>query len=181
MKIVTYPDKRLNQKSKKVRKVTKEIRDLAFKMLEIMKKERGIGLSAVQIGKMIRLVVVGYEPPKNVDEETLENLKQNEQIPTLILINPKITKKSKETDILDEGCLSCPGIELPIERSLSCNVLATDLEDHRMKIRAKGLFARVLQHEIDHLNGILIYDRTDKNTLKKLKKKKEKNSKRTIL
>ena len=172
MKIITYPDKKLNQKSKKVRKVTREIRDLALKMIKIMKENKGVGLSAIQLGIPIRLLVTGYEMPKDADQETQEKLKDNEQIPTLILTNPKVTLKSRETDIMKEGCLSCPKVELPIKRSIAANILATDLDGHRVKIRAKGLLARVLLHEIDHLDGILIYDRVDKKILKKLKNQK---------
>ncbi len=158
MKILTYPNKKLKQKSHKVRKVDEEIRQLAYDMLKIMKVNKGVGLSAIQVDKPIKLVVTGYEPPEDANGKTLKKLKDNEVIPTLILINPKITKKSRETDIMEEGCLSLPNIEVPVKRSIKANILATDLEGHRIKIRAKGLFARVLLHEIDHLDGILITD-----------------------
>ncbi len=174
MKILTYPDKKLKQKSKKVRKVTKEIRELALNMIKIMKENKGVGLSAIQLGIPIRLLVTGYEIPKDADQETQEKLKDNEQIPTLILVNPKVTLKSRQTSIMKEGCLSCPDVELPVKRPLAANILATDLDGHRVKIRAKGLLARVLLHEIDHLDGILIYDRTDKKTLKRLREKQNK-------
>jgi len=171
MKIVTEPDKLLHQKSKKIRTVTKEIRELALKMQEIKELGKGVGLSAVQIGKPIRLIVVGYTPKNQDDEKCRDTM--DEEVPFLELINPKITNFSRETEILDEGCLSVPGIEIPIRRSLSVNVLAQDLDGHRLKIRAKGLLARVLQHEIDHLDGIIITDRVEKKILKKYLEKKK--------
>lgn len=158
MKIVTEPDKRLHRVSKKVKKFDKKLASFALDMVDAMREGNGVGLSAVQVGKNIRLSVIEYKP-KKMDQECIDELRAEDEIPLTILVNPKITKYSKETHIADEGCLSLPGLEVPVERACEINVLAQDLEGNRVKIRAKDFHARVLQHEIDHTNGILITDK----------------------
>lgn len=147
----------LHQKSKKVKNFNKNLENLAYLMVEKMKKEDGVGLSAIQVNKSIRLSVIEYNP-KNMDNDYMKNLKAYERIPLTIIINPKITLYSKEKHIADEGCLSLPNIVRPVSRSKEIHVLAYNLKGERIKIRAKNFFARILQHEIDHLNGILITD-----------------------
>lgn len=160
LKIVTNK-KFLHQKSKKIKKFDKKLEQLACDMIEIMKEKDGVGLSAVQIGKLIKMTVVEYNPQK-MDKEYINELKAYDSIPLTIIVNPKITFYSKEKYIADEGCLSLPETILPISRSNEIHVLAYDLKGNRIKIRAKNFFARVLQHEIDHLEGILITDRAKK-------------------
>lgn len=158
LQIVTAPNKLLHEKSKKVKHFDKSLTDLALSMTEMMRANDGVGLSAIQVGKPIRLTVIEYLP-QNMDEKCREELRAHHEIPLVYLINPTITKKSREIHIGDEGCLSLPNVQIPIKRSVECNVLAYDLEGKRLKIRARDFFARVLQHEIDHLDGILITDK----------------------
>jgi len=115
---------------------------LAEDMLEIMIKNDGIGLSACQVGKNIRLFVV----PREMSEHW-------------VFINPKIIKVSRKTDVAEEGCLSLPGIFVPVKRVKSLKIKALDEKGEEFKLKAKGLLARVIQHEYDHLDGILIIDK----------------------
>jgi peptide deformylase len=133
----------LRQKSEKVKEITPELRRLAFDMAETMEVKDGIGLAAPQIGQLIRIIVVKPKP----DEKTL------------ILINPEIKKSSRKKDVMVEGCLSLPEIEVPVERAIKISGQALDLNGQKIKIKAKGLLARVIQHEVDHLEGVLIVDK----------------------
>lgn len=130
----------LREKSKKVEKVTPEILDLAKNMVEIMNKNNGIGISAVQVGVPIRMIVV-----KNCDEN-------------YVLINPEIKSVSRREAVYSEGCLSFPGIFKEISRPESVRVRARTLDDKVVYIEAEGIVARTLEHEIDHLEGILFID-----------------------
>lgn len=147
--IILVPDPILRAKAKKVAQFDPALHQLADRMVMTMRKNRGMGLAAPQVNQSQRLIIIEFEP---------EN-KYEAAIPLTILANPTITARQRQTDWLDEGCLSIPGLELPVERSTQVNVLAQDLTGRRVKIRAKGLLARILQHEIDHLDGILIPDR----------------------
>lgn len=114
-------------------------------MITEMYEDDGIGLAAPQIGKSIKLCVIGKSAvPEGED---------------FILINPKITYFSKKTSVAEEGCLSLPGIEGDVERPVKIRLKGLDKNGNKINIKAKGLFARVLQHEIDHLEGILFIDR----------------------
>lgn len=147
--LILVPNPILKQKAQKVSDFGPSLRTLADKMTKVMRENNGMGLAAPQIGESKRMIVVEYEPPKD----------ESGAIPHTILVNPTITDSSRETEVLDEGCLSIPGLEVPVRRSLQVNVLAENLDGKRIKIRAKDLFARILQHEIDHLNGILITEK----------------------
>lgn len=147
--VTLVPAPVLRQKAKKVTVFDAALKSLADSMLATMRSHRGMGLAAPQISQSKQLIVVEYVPEE----------KGEEPIPATVLVNPSITDSNKTTDWMDEGCLSIPGVELPVKRSTEVNVLAQDLEGKRIKIRAKQLFARILQHEIDHLNGVLITDR----------------------
>lgn len=150
MKKLTYvPAKILRQKAKKVTNFGPELKELADQMVETMRASNGIGLAAPQVGEPVRLVTIEYLPQEKGDLH----------IPLTVLVNPTITDESKQTDWMEEGCLSIPGVEVPVERALQVNVLAEDLDGKRIKIRAKDFFARILQHEIDHINGVLMTDR----------------------
>jgi len=132
----------LRKKSLKIKEINKDIQKLAEDMLEIMEKNNGIGLSACQIGKNIQLFVI----PKNLSTYWT-------------FINPEITKLSKKTQIIEEGCLSLPNIFIPVKRATSLKIKALNENNKQFKIKAKGLLARVIQHENDHLHGILITDK----------------------
>ena len=155
LKIQKYGNPILRQKCEPVKKVNNEIRKLIDDMLETMYKNNGVGLAAPQVGVKKRIIVidVGNGP--------------------LALVNPKITKRKGE-DILEEGCLSLPGILVKIKRATKINIEGLNREGKRISIEATYLAARALQHEIDHLNGILIIDKINFFKRQKLKKKLEK-------
>lgn len=147
LKLIKYPNDLLHCKTREV-KVSElkdpKIRRMVFDMVKMMDTEKGVGLAAPQVGSDLRICTI-----KIGDE-------------TYILINPKIKSSSRKTDIFEEGCLSFPGKFFPVERPLKVKVQARDLEGKKFKIKADGLLARVLQHEIDHLEGILVIDRVFK-------------------
>jgi len=139
LEIKKYPDPILKKKSYEVEKITNEIKKLIEDMAETMKKNNGVGIAAPQVGVLKRIIVIETE---------------NGIVP---FINPKIIKKSKERETIEEGCLSFPGVFLKIKRPKEVEIEALNKEGK--KIKAKGLLARILQHEIDHLDGILLIDR----------------------
>lgn len=147
-KLVYYPNPSLREKAQPVREFGERIVTLANAMRQIMKDHQGMGLAAPQIGVSERIIIVEYP-----GEERGKG-----SIPFTVLVNPKITTQSKETDVLNEGCLSIPYVEVSIPRSLEVTITAQDPEGNPIKMKAKGLFARILQHEIDHIDGKLILD-----------------------
>jgi methionyl-tRNA formyltransferase len=158
LEILTEPNPILHEKSKKVKNFDDNLKKLAYAMAKTVSETNGtVGLAAPQVGKNIRLIVIEFDPRKYLDENEKETCKES-AIPLTILVNPKITWKSKEIEFGEEGCMSLPDIELPINRHKEVHVIANDISGKKIKIRAKGYFARVLQHEIDHLDGILITD-----------------------
>tara|TARA_Y100001958_G_C20979980_1_gene371559 strand:+ start:220 stop:738 length:519 start_codon:yes stop_codon:yes gene_type:complete len=150
--IVIEPDPILRKKSKPVEKVNSEIRKLLDEMLETMYAAPGIGLAAVQVGILSRLIVIDIS-------------KDDEKKKPLFLINPEINFKSKNTSIHEEGCLSLPGHYAEIERPAECVISYIDYNGNKKQLNAKGLLSTCIQHEIDHLNGVLFID-----YLSKLKK-----------
>lgn len=144
----------LRQVMKPVTVFDERLKKEADEMVATMHRQNGIGLAANQVGLDKQLIVLEFTPQK--DDET-------PAIPRTQLCNPKITKSSSETEVMTEGCLSLPGLELPVRRSLAVVVEAQNLRGEKVTVKAKGLFARVLQHEIDHLNGVLFTDRAEKN------------------
>lgn len=156
--IVKYPNKILESPTIKVVDFGDDLKTLVSDMVETMHASNGIGLAAPQIGKNLRLAVIEYPKQKDNDFE----------IPLLVLVNPKIISKSTEEQIDTEGCLSILGIELPVPRAKKVKVKAQDIEGNKIRFTASGLFARIIQHELDHLDGKLIIDyATDKEELLK--------------
>jgi len=141
LKIKKYPDPILRKKCQEVKEVTEEIKNLGWDMVETMTEKKGIGLAAPQVGQLKRIIVVRTEKGPQV------------------FINPKIIKKSRETIIDEEGCLSFPGLWLRIKRAKRVEIEALNENGEKISLKAEGLPARVLQHEIDHLDGILFIDR----------------------
>lgn len=144
--IVIYPDDVLRQKAVSIKTpFESSIKELVFDMLETMDDNgNALGLAAPQVGKSLRLCIIKFEGK------------------THILINPQIKNKSWKKEVGEEGCLSFPGKFLAIKRSAKVTVTALDKDENPIEIKASGLLARALQHEIDHLNGILFIDRVDK-------------------
>ncbi len=142
-RILHYGEEPLREPSKPVEEITDDVRRLVDDMFETMYESKGVGLAAPQVGVNIRLAIIdiGDDP--------------------LVLINPQILKKSgKET--CDEGCLSFPGLSEKVERALKVVAEATDLDGSAYEIEAEGLLARAIQHELDHLDGVLFIDRISK-------------------
>lgn len=140
LEIKKFNEPVLRKKCKRIRKIDKKIKKLAIDMVQTMKKGQGIGLAAPQVGVLKRVIVVQTDLG-------------GQRI--LALVNPKIIKKSFETEVSEEGCLSFPGIFLEIKRAKEVEVEGLDIKGKKIKLEAKGLLARVFQHEIDHLDGIL--------------------------
>jgi peptide deformylase len=143
LKILHFPNKVLKQKALKITRIDKTVRELADKMLGLMKAASGVGLAANQVGKLKRIVVIG-NLPDFLDEP-------------LILINPEI-KKSEGWTTQEEGCLSFPGVSASVRRRTKIYAVFWNLNEEKMRIEAQGLLARAIQHELDHLDGILFPD-----------------------
>lgn len=141
-------DRVLRQPAKRITKIDDEVRQLAKEMLQTMYSENGIGLAAPQVGVHKQLIVVDCEP----DEPAT---------PPLILINPEIKKSSRDLCVVQEGCLSIPEVYLDVTRPQVVEVAYKDENGKPHKLTAKGLLARVIQHEIDHLNGVMFVDRVE--------------------
>lgn len=141
-------DRVLRQPAKRVAKVDDEIREIVRQMLETMYSEDGIGLAAPQVAINKQIIVVDCEPDKP-------------EAKPLVLINPVIKKFSKETCTGQEGCLSIPGVYLDVERPEAIEVSFKDEQGRPQTIKADGLLSRAIQHEIDHLNGVLFVDRVE--------------------
>jgi peptide deformylase len=144
LKILTYPDGILRQKAQPVDVVDEEIKKLVNDMAETMYNEPGVGLAANQVGSLKRVVVIDVD--------------YTEGKPNLnVLINPEIIHKEGVSTI-DEGCLSLPGVTEPVERAASVTVRALDLDGKSVELHAEGFFAHAVQHELDHLEGVLLID-----------------------
>lgn len=158
--IVKYGDPVLRAKGRLVTEVTEEIRALADDMLETMHAANGVGLAAQQVGEALQLTVVDVG---NVEDRP-STLKLNGQevdpatVMPLVLLNPKLTLHD-EMESGAEGCLSFPEITADIDRAVSLTGTAETLDGETIELEASGLLARALQHEVDHLNGILFIDR----------------------
>lgn len=154
-KIILYSNPILRKKSLPIEQINKTVQKLATDLTETMHCNNGVGLSAIQIGIPKRMMVYEYAKPK-------ESKDPNFAIPLKILINPIIVKTSKRTKVDEEGCLSFPDLYGPVERSTGIRVKALDLDGKNVEFDAKGLEARIIQHEIDHMDGILFVDRLTK-------------------
>jgi len=131
----------LRQKSLPVRRINADVRSLIEQMREVMKQNNGVGLAAIQIGEPTRIIVC------EIDDKFYT------------FINPEIIKSFMETSAMEEGCLSLPNMYGEVERPKKISLKAINFDGKKIKIKAFGLLARVIQHEIDHLNGILFIDK----------------------
>jgi len=175
LKVRTYGDSVLRKKAVPVERVDDDLRALAAEMVETMHADNGIGLAAEQVGRRESICVVDVPPELDLDSGR-QRVNPGIDMP-LVLINPKITDSSEDTDVAEEGCLSFPDISLPVRRAKTVNVRYMDLAGENNEITVRGLLARCVQHELDHLDGTLIIDRVPKikqvsisGRLKKLKK-----------
>ena len=151
-KILIEPDPILRKKCSPIEKVDDQTRKLMKDMLKTMYEAPGIGLAAIQIGILKRIVVIDIS-------------KDEEKKSPLFLVNPEIIFRSKNTSVYEEGCLSLPGQFAEIERPAECHLKYLDFDGKTKELKADGLLSTCIQHEVDHLNGILFID-----YLSKLKK-----------
>ena len=163
-KILTEPDPILRKKCQPLEKVDTDIKKLMDDMLETMYEAPGIGLAAIQVGILKRLVVIDIS-------------KGEEKKNPIFLINPLIVHQSKKTSVYEEGCLSLPGQFAEIERPAECTIKYIDYHGKEKELKTDGLLATCVQHEVDHLNGILFIDYLSKlkkdMIIKKLVKQKK--------
>jgi peptide deformylase len=141
-----YPDPALRLRANEVEDVGDAVAELVLRMTRLMQEARGVGLAAPQVGVLRRVLVY-----QTSDDE-----------PIVALVNPRLTSSSEETETVDEGCLSlgAASVIVPVPRPLSVTVEALTPDGEQVTVEAEGLEARVIQHELDHLDGVLIIDRT---------------------
>ncbi|XP_043704406.1 peptide deformylase 1B, chloroplastic/mitochondrial [Telopea speciosissima] len=156
LKIVEYPDPILRARNKRIGTFDENLKKLVDEMFDVMYKTDGIGLSAPQVGLNIRLMV--FNPVGECGE--------GEEI---VLINPRVYKYSKKMVLFNEGCLSFPGIYADVKRPESVKVDARDITGARFSVNLSGLPARVFQHEFDHLEGTLFFDRMTEEILENIR------------
>ncbi|MDT3685692.1 MAG: peptide deformylase [Pseudorhodoplanes sp.] len=147
--ILVIPDKQLRLVSRKVEAIDEGVRKLVEDMFETMYDAPGIGLAAIQIGEPVRVV-------------TMDLAKKDEEKAPRVFINPEITWSAEEKNVHEEGCLSIPEYYEEVERPAQVKVRYLDLEGKQHEEEADGLFATCIQHEIDHLNGVLFIDHLSK-------------------
>ena len=163
--IILLPDKRLRLVSEPVKTVDAELRALVDDMFETMYEAPGVGLAAIQVGVARRVI-------------TADTAKKDEPKQPQVLINPEIVWSSEEKNTYEEGCLSIPEYYEEVERPAQVKVRFTDLDGKAHEVEANGLLATVLQHEIDHLNGVLFIDHISKLKRDRVIKKFTKAAKR---
>jgi peptide deformylase len=150
--ITTLPQPILRHKAHKVTDFGPDFQSLVDDMVETMREAPGVGLAAPQVNESLRLIVVEFGDEDN--EETPPKL--------YVMVNPQITRISSDTLVGTEGCLSIPGIQGDVERYAAITVKGMNRQGKPMTVKAKGWLARIFQHEIDHLEGVLFTDRAEK-------------------
>ncbi|MDZ4697803.1 MAG: peptide deformylase [Deltaproteobacteria bacterium] len=165
--ILNYPDPILRERSREVTEFGDALKQLVADMGDTMADAEGAGLAAVQVGEPIRLFIVEGRVVKNRNK-TREELNAEEDdddapdpdrdLPPVVFANPELIELSDESQSGDEGCLSFPGIFVPVKRSMRAKVRAQDVDGKPFELEGSALFARALQHETDHLNARLLVD-----------------------
>ncbi|WP_457681463.1 peptide deformylase [Thermovibrio sp.] len=171
--IVIYPDERLKTEAKRIEEFNSELKEFVEDMFDTMYKKGGVGLAANQVGVLKRVFVLDLNAGKEAQGRE-----------KLIFVNPQIIHSEGEI-VAEEGCLSLPGLWKKVKRAAKVIIKAQDLEGKEFQLEAEGLLARALQHELDHLNGIVFIDRLSPlqrrlalEKYKKLKRKYEKKSRK---
>ncbi len=159
--VLRFPDEKLRTKAQPVTDVNDEIRKIISDMFETMYAENGVGLAATQVDIHQRIVVI--------------DVSENKEHP-YVLINPEIIRKSDETLINEEGCLSVPGCYAKVDRSVDVTVKALDENGKEFSLDGEELLAICIQHELDHLNGVLFVDYLSPLKRQRIKKKLEKEA-----
>ena len=140
-----YPDAVLRMRARDVEHFDDDLVRLADRMAHLMHDARGVGLAATQVGVLQRLFVF---QAAEADEVTA-------------IVNPEITERAEETEVADEGCLSLQGVLVPVERSVAVTIEGKDVRGEPLRLELEEMDARVVQHELDHLDGVLMLERTD--------------------
>ncbi|MBA3610366.1 MAG: peptide deformylase [Rubrobacter sp.] len=148
LEVRKFGDPVLKSRATPVKEFDEALARLADDMLQTMRDHEGVGLAANQVGRLKRLLVAATE-----DDE-------------FAIVNPVIESRSEESEFFAEGCLSIPGIQVDVERPTAVTISGQDLEGGPIRLELEGLLARIFQHEIDHLDGVLILDRTDRASRK---------------
>jgi len=161
MEIRTYGDPVLRRRAEPVERIDEGIRKICEKMVETMIRADGVGLAAPQIGISKRIIVLDVEGEFH------------------ILINPELVETSEEMEEFTEGCLSVPGVSATVKRSAEATVIGTRLDGSQIKITGRGLLARAIQHEIDHLEGRLFIDRLTPARRQSIRKEYERKRRET--
>ena len=185
LSILQYGDPILRAKGKQIENIDDRVRELAQNMIETMHAANGVGLAAPQVGESLQLTVLDVSQVE--DRPTTMKLNGEDVDPAtampLVLINPQINL-GRETETGTEGCLSFPEITGEIERAKSITIRAQNLNGEPIEIETRGFLARAIQHEVDHLNGILFIDRmssvaktTLSSKLKRLQKETQRGAK----
>ena len=176
-KILTEPNKILREKSLRVENVNKDIQQLMDDMLETLYAAPGIGLAAIQVGVAKRVIVMDISRNRDEDKEPKKD--------TMYFVNPEIIWKSEDKFTYEEGCLSVPNQFAEIDRPKQCNVKYLDYNGQPQELKADGLLSICIQHEIDHLEGILFIDYLSKlkkeMIIKKLSKRTKDNIERIVV
>jgi len=171
LEIVKYGHPALRMPGARIDSVTPEIRALARDMVETMRHAEGVGLAAQQVGEPLQLCVL--DVPQSEDRPSTLWIGGTKQDPEdhmpMVLLNPEL-QLGKEKVLGTEGCLSFPEISAEIRRPSHCRVKASDLDGHPVEFECEGLLSRAVQHELDHLRGILFIDRMDSATKHSLKR-----------
>lgn len=152
--IVTVPEEVLRRKARPVTKFDDRLQTLVDDMVETMRAAPGVGLAAPQVAMSERLIVVEYAEDENEDEDAPPPKPK-----LYVMVNPEIIKSSQETVNGIEGCLSVPELVGDVERAVEVTVKGQNRRGQPMRVKARGWLARIFQHEIDHLNGIVFTDR----------------------
>jgi len=155
MPVIKMDNPVLHRKAKKVKKIDDSIQKLIDDMVDTMHEIEGVGLAAPQVGVPLQVVVIQMPGEEEV----------------ITLINPEVVKISEETEMMMEGCLSLPGYNADVKRSTSITVKARDRQGKPIRIKGEGLMAQALQHEVDHINGIVFVDHLE--GMDKLRKNEE--------
>ena len=174
-----YGDPILRQSAVPVEHVTEELRALAKDMIATMRAENGVGLAAEQVGRREAVIVIELPPDYDIEEEGGPRLHPDIEMPW-VLFNPEILDASVEQEVATEGCLSFPDITAPVSRAVEIKLRYTNLAGHSHERVLRKFLARVVQHEVDHLRGVLLVDRMSavkkialRGQLKRLKQETE--------
>ncbi|MGI9049064.1 MAG: peptide deformylase [Rubrobacteraceae bacterium] len=157
LEVKRFGDPVLKSRSTPVKDFDESLERLAADMLSTMRSHDGVGLAANQVGRLKRILVAAVE-----EEE-------------YVVVNPVVESRTEESEKAPEGCLSIPGVLVEVERSKGIAVSGRDVTGEPVRIEVEGLLARILQHEIDHLDGVLILDRTDRESRKAVMREMREN------